>query len=106
MVQVDDLIEPRLEKIALPVIAPLPWPHRITLHRADGGRESHPKPTFNLQEIKPIKPTFLQAQILAEPRKRRRNKGVQDISRTTTSSMRPTPQAEGAGRRNGTISYG
>jgi hypothetical protein len=68
MLQIDDLIEPRPEQIVLAAIAPLPWPHRITLHRADGGRESRPKPPFNLQEIKLIGPTFLQKQILAEPR--------------------------------------
>src|SRR5450432_1027243 len=76
MLQIDDLIEPRPEQIVLAAIAPLPWPHRITLHRADGGRESRPRPPFNLQEIKLIGPTFLQKQILAEPRKRPEIKGI------------------------------
>ena len=84
MVEIDDLVEPRLEQIVLPAIAPLPWPHRITLHRADGGTESRPKPPFNLQEIKLIGQTFLQKQILAEPRKHPQNMEVQDSSRTTS----------------------
>jgi hypothetical protein len=83
MVQVDDLVEPRLEQIALPAVPPLPGPHRITLHRADEGTESRPEPPFNLQEIKLIKPTFLQMQILAEPRKHPQNNGVHNTSRTT-----------------------
>src|SRR5271156_5762467 len=70
MIQTDYGREPRLEQIALPAGSSLPWPHRITLHRADGGRESRPKPPFNLQEIKLIDHTFLQKQILADLRKR------------------------------------
>jgi hypothetical protein len=61
----------------------LRMPHRITLHRAAGGRESRPKPPFNLQEIKLIGRSFLQKQILAEPRKPSQNMDVQDTSRTT-----------------------
>jgi hypothetical protein len=83
MIQIDDLIEPRLKKILLPAVPPLPWPHRITLHRADGGRESRPKSPFNLQEIKRIGRAFLQKQILVEPRNRPQNKGDRDTSRTT-----------------------
>jgi hypothetical protein len=55
----------------------------LILHQADAGRESCPKPPFNLQEIKLIEPAFLQMQILAQTRKRPQNKGVQDTSRTT-----------------------
>ena len=83
MAEVDDLVEPRLEEIVLPAIAPLSWSHRITLHRADGGTESRPKPPFNLQEIKLIELTFSQKRILAEPRKHPQNIEVQDFSRTT-----------------------
>jgi hypothetical protein len=68
MVQVDDLVEPRLEQIALPAVPPLLGPHRITLHRADGGTESRPESPFNLQEIKLTGPSFLQKKILVEPR--------------------------------------
>jgi hypothetical protein len=60
MVQVDDLVKPRFEQIALPVVPPLPGPHRITLYCADGGTESRPVPPFNLQEIKLIGPSSLQ----------------------------------------------
>jgi hypothetical protein len=75
--------QPRHEQIVLAAIAPLPWPHRITLHRADGGRESRLKPPFNSQEIKLRGGPFLQMQILAQPRKPPRNKSVQDTSQTT-----------------------
>jgi hypothetical protein len=50
MVHIDDLVEPRLEQIVLTAIAPLPRPRQITLHRADEGRESRPKPPLNLQD--------------------------------------------------------
>ena len=67
--RVDDLVQPRLEQIALPAVPPLPGPHRITIHRADGATESRPEPPFNLQEVKLIGPSFLQKQIPVEPRK-------------------------------------
>jgi hypothetical protein len=68
MVQVDDLVEPGLEQIALPAVPPLPGPRRVTLHCADGGgTKSRPEPPFNLQDIKLIGPSFLQKQILVEP---------------------------------------
>src|SRR3984957_3752310 len=47
VVHVDDLIEPRPEEIVLTAVPPLPRPHRITLRRADGGRESQPNAPFN-----------------------------------------------------------
>ena len=39
VVQVDDLVEPRLEEIILPAVPPLLGPHRITLRHPDGATE-------------------------------------------------------------------
>ena len=93
MIGIDDLVEPRLEEIVLPTIAPVSWPHRITLHRADGGRESRPKPPFKLHEIKLIELTFLQKRILAKPRNRPQNMEVQNTSRTTKKLYGQIPAA-------------
>src|SRR5271154_103651 len=62
VVQVDDLVEPRLEEIILPAVPPLLGPHRITLRQADGETESRPNAPINLQEIKLTAAAFLQMQ--------------------------------------------
>jgi hypothetical protein len=62
VVQVDDLVEPRLEEVALPAVPPLLWPHRITFRQADGETESRPNAPINLQEIKLTATAFLQMQ--------------------------------------------
>ena len=59
VIQVDDLVEPRPEKIVLPAVPPLPGPHRITLRQADGETESRPNAPINLQEIKPTDAALL-----------------------------------------------
>ncbi len=60
MTRVDDLVEPRPEKIVLPAVSPLFGPHRITLRQADGETESPPNPPINLQENKPTDVALLQ----------------------------------------------
>ena len=62
VIHVDDLVEPRPEKIVLPAVPPLPGPHRITLRQAGGETESRPIAPINLQEIKPTDAAFLQMQ--------------------------------------------
>ena len=62
VIQVDDLVEARPEKIVLPAVSPLPGPHRITLRQADGETESRPSAPIKLQEIKPTDAAFLQMQ--------------------------------------------
>jgi hypothetical protein len=62
VVQVDDLVEPRLEEIILPAVSPLLGPHRITLRQADGETESRPNTPINLQEIKLTAAASLQTQ--------------------------------------------
>ena len=74
VVQVDNLVEPRLEEIILPAVPPLLGPHRITLRQADGETESRPNAPINLQEIKLTAAAFLKIQSLADPRKPLKNK--------------------------------
>ena len=62
VVQVDNLVEPRLEEIILPAVPPLLGPHRITLRQADGETESRPNAPINLQEIKLTAAAFFQIQ--------------------------------------------
>jgi hypothetical protein len=68
VIDVDDLVEPRLEEVVLPAVPPLLGPHRITLRQANGGTESRQNVPINLQEIKSNAVALLQMQILANPR--------------------------------------
>ena len=83
VIEVDDLVEARPEKIVLPAVSPLPGPHRITLRQADGETKSRSSAPIKLQEIKPTDAAFLQMQSLAHPRKRLKNQASPGFSRTT-----------------------
>jgi hypothetical protein len=70
MIDIDDLIEPRLEQIVLPTLSTFLRPHRNPRHCSATAMESRPQRQINLQGNRQNAPPIQQNRILQTDKNR------------------------------------